>query len=111
MRCLPHSMLRKSIDYFAEEDVNEKPTPKVGMGARCEEDSKRYRDRSRNGQQHGGAELLHRYRSHHYGACGWADYRYADGIDCVFDVCRRIDGPSADAWSFDDPYLPTHALV
>ena len=31
VRCLPHSTVRKSIDYFAEETVNEKPRPRRGM--------------------------------------------------------------------------------
>lgn len=45
VRCLPRSTVRKSIDYFAEEEEgNEKPRPKVEMGEPCEIDSERHRD-------------------------------------------------------------------
>ena len=111
MRCLTHSAVRKSIDYFVEVEEDEKPTAKVLVERLCEVDSKRYRDRSRNSEQHGGAELLYRYRSHHDSTRRWTDYRYAHWIHCVFDVCRGIDGPSSDAGSFDDTDLSTHTLL
>lgn len=36
VRCLPRPTVRKSIDYFAEEEVNEKPRPKVETSKLCE---------------------------------------------------------------------------
>lgn len=52
VRCLPRSTMRKSIDYFAEEEGNEKPRPKVETSERAMRavDSERHRDRSRNGE-------------------------------------------------------------